>query len=52
VSLEKQIDLGIKLEAESISCKAGLSMCIIHLVGNDYTKAIDQENVLRSGIDL
>ena len=58
-TLDKQIDLGIALDASSISCKAGLGMCIIHLCNDearaelgmpgDYPKAIDQENILRAG---
>lgn len=46
-SLEKQINLGKRLDASSICCKAGLAMCVIHLSQDEYGKAVEQEKNLQ-----
>lgn len=46
--LDRQIDMGLAIEAEGISCKAALSQCVIYLVTDRYAEAANRENDLRA----
>jgi tetratricopeptide (TPR) repeat protein len=48
-TLEKQVDMGIAIDALAISCKAALSQCVIYLVTERYEEAAKKENDLRAG---
>lgn len=47
--LEHQVNMGLALDAEPISCKAAMSACLIYLATDRYTEALAKENELRAG---
>ena len=48
-TLERQIDMGIAIDAQAISCKAALTQVVIYLATDRYMEAAERENELRSG---
>lgn len=48
-TLEKQIDMGLNVDAQAIACKAAMSQCVIYLITERYEQAAEKENVLRTG---
>ena len=47
--LDRQIDMGIAIDALAISCKAALCQCVIYLATERYEEAVKKENDLRAG---